>query len=175
MFSIVLATALMHGSSQARYYGPPDVPLTASLIEAGGGPEHFSSRRLFVHMAGKHTVREGTILTERYGVASMAQFFATFNTFVDDAIARDRSAGVTLPSVTAPGGDVMSRALYAAGVLPDGRYDVGYMLEHLLSRNAHIDLMHEVDNDPSVGPQKNAQFHVILSNAIEDLNRFYAS
>ncbi len=174
MLSIVLAAAL-HSSSEARYYGPPDVSLTASLIEAGGGPEHFSSRRLFAHLAGKHTVREGTFLTERYGVAAMAHFFATFNTFVDDAIAQDRSAGVTLPQVIAPAGDVMSRDLYAAGTLPDGRYDVGYMLERLLSRRAHVVLMHEVDADPSCGPQKNAQFHVILSNAIEDLNRFYAS
>jgi hypothetical protein len=174
MIHFVLAAAISTAQSQARYYGPADLSLTAAVVQAGGGPASFSSRKLFFHLAGSHGVSEALHLTEKFGVHNMAQFFATFNTFVDGAIQRDRSLGISLPAVHTPPGDVLSRQLYQAGVTPDGRYDVGYMIEHLFSRPGHVALMREVNASPSYGPAENAEFHVILTTAIQDLHSFYA-
>jgi hypothetical protein len=67
----------------------------------------------------------------------------------------------------------LSSSLRAAGVMPDGRFDIGYMIEHLLSRPAHIALMHEADESPAVGPAANASFHVILTAAMDDVKSLY--
>jgi hypothetical protein len=68
---------------------------------------------------------------------------------------------------------VLSASLRRGGVMPDGRFDVGYMLEHLLSRPMHVRLMRRVNSDPFTGPGVNADFHVILTAAMNDLKTLY--
>lgn len=171
MFSALVLAAVM--SSPARYHGPPDLALTAAVVEAGGGAQHFSSRKLFVHLAGHQDLREGFRLTREYGVHDMAQFFATFNTFVDDALAQERARGRVLPHVAVPPANRLANQLYRAGIDRAGRYDVGYMIERLFSRPVHVAIMREVDANPHYGPAENARFHVILTRVIKDLHRDY--
>ncbi len=159
--------------SHGRYLGKPDLALTTEMIEAGGGPAHFSSQKLFAYLAGPLAGAEAKSLTHRYSAASVSQFFKTFDRFVTLAIAQVKANHIALPAVSPPTGAVLSKRLYAAGIMPDGRYDVGYMLEHLLSRPMHVTLMHAVNADPAFGPQKNAEFHVILTAAMKDLHKAY--
>jgi hypothetical protein len=175
MIHLVLAAAMANSPSQARYNGPPDLALTAAVVDAGGGPKSFSSQRLFTYLAGKDAANEGTALTNRYGAQNVKQFFVTFDAFVDSALTQLTSKGVALPAGKSASGDELTHELYQAGVIPDGRYDVGYMLEHLISRPMHITLMNDVNANPAFGPTQNAEFHVILTSAIQDLNQFYQS
>jgi hypothetical protein len=63
--------------------------------------------------------------------------------------------------------------LIAAGTMANGRYDVGYMLEHLVSRKIHVIIMQQLDADPAVGTARNADFHVILTSLMGDLKTQY--
>jgi hypothetical protein len=51
------------------------------------------------------------------------------------------------------------------------RFDVGYMIEHLVSRQIHVSIMQQLNADPDVGPTRNADFHVIFTTVIQDLQR----
>ena len=180
MLAALLAAAIAANSamspameSHGRYLGQPDLALTTQMIEAGGGPSNFSSQKLFAYLAGANAGAEAKSLTQRYGAAKVGQFFKTFDRFVQLAVEQVQTKHIKLPSVSAPSGSVLSKKLYAAGVMPDGRFDIGYMLEHLLSRPMHVTLMHEVNNDPAFGRQNNADFHIILTAAMNDLHKAY--
>ncbi len=180
VFGLLMAAALTHGASSAamnashgRYYGKPDLTLTAQMIAAGGGAKSFSSEKLVAYLAGPDMAKESASLQHRFGAANVAQFFKTFDAFVHLAVIQVERQHISLPDASVPPAPTLARSLYNAGVMPDGRYDVGYMLEHMLSRPMHITLMHEADADTAVGPRNNAEFHVILSAAIMDLHRAY--
>ncbi len=57
--------------------------------------------------------------------------------------------------------------------MADGRFDVGYMIEHLLSRPIHKQLMDVANSDPTIGPAVNADFHIILTAEMNDLKTLY--
>jgi hypothetical protein len=67
----------------------------------------------------------------------------------------------------------MSAALLHAGTMPNGRFDVGYMLEHLMSHNLHVVLMKDINDNPRFGPRVNANLHIILTTALLDLKSAY--
>jgi hypothetical protein len=175
MIHLVLAAAMASSPSQARYNGPPDLALTAAVVQAGGGPKSFSSQRLYAYLAGTDASHEAAALTARFGAQNVKQFFVTFDAFVNGALTQLTAKGVVLPNAKAASGDQLTHELYQAGLIPDGRYDVGYMLEHLISRPMHVTLMNDVNANPAFGPTENAEFHVILTSAIRDLNQFYQS
>ena len=166
--------ASMH-TSHGRYYGKPDLAVTAAMIGAGGGAASFSSQKLFAYLAGVHAKPEAASLVKRYGAAEIDQFFKTFDEFVRLAVVQVGKDRISMPPVQPPAGPTLARSLYRAGVMPDGRYDVGYMLEHLLSRPMHVVLMQQVNASASFGPAKNAQFHIILTAAMRDLHSAYGS
>ncbi len=161
------------GESHGKYLGKPDLALTVQMIEAGGGPAQFSSQKLFAYLAGSKTSAEAKSLTQRYGASNISQFFKTFDRFVHLAVAQVQTQHIALPPAKPAPPAVLANSLYRAGVMPDGRYDVGYMLERLLSRPMHVTLMRNVNDDPAFGAQKNAQFHVILTAAMKDLHKAY--
>jgi len=170
-----LLTGNAANASHGRYTGSPDLTLTTQMVVAGGGPSNFSSYKLFSDMAGSHAAAEGRSLAARFGAYSVAQFFTTFDQFVHLAAVQLGSQHVQLPKVEPLSGVLLAQELYRAGIMPDHRYDVGYMLEHLLSRPMHVALMNAVNNDPAFGPAKNARFHVILTAAMQDLHHLYGS
>jgi hypothetical protein len=159
-------------ASHGRYHGAPDLTITAQMLRAGGAP-HFSSYKLFVYLAGPLAAAEGQSLAARFGAYTLAQFFQTFDEFVHLAAIQVQKNHIALPASSAKSAPALARELYRAGIMPDHRYDVGYMLEHLLSRPMHVTLMHEVNENPAYGATKNASFHVILTAAMHDLHKVY--
>jgi hypothetical protein len=149
--------------------------LTAAVIAAGGGTKHFSSLRLLAKLAGAQDAAEVARLTQRFGKQRVTAFVATFNRAIDDALITATAAGVSLPKpphYLADGGH-LTAALLRAGTMRNGHFDVGYMLEHLISRNIHVAIMHELDADPIVGHQNNADFHTMLTALMMDLKSQY--
>lgn len=171
--AIVAATPT--GASHGRYYGPPNLALTVQMLNAGGGAAKFSSHTLFLYLAGPHADDEAQSLVARFGESNVQQFFVTFDEFVRLAAVQVQEQHIVLPNAAPVSGPVLAQQLYQAGVMPDNRFDVGYMLEHLLSRPIHVTLMNQVNADPAFGPAKNTSFHVILTAAMQDLYKAYGS
>ena len=156
-----------------RYYAAPDLALTVQMLDAGGGAAKFSSHDLFLYLAGTQASDEAQSLVSRFGADNVQQFFTTFDEFVRLAAVQVQEQHIALPQASKASGQVLAQQLYQAGVMPDNRFDVGYMLEHLLSRPIHVTLMNEVNADPAFGKAKNASFHVILTAAMQDLHAAY--
>jgi hypothetical protein len=161
-----------------RYLGEPDLPLTAAVIEAGGGAKHFDSMKLLGVLAGPNADAEVQSLTQRYGKERVTAFAVTFNHAIDDALGAATKAGIALPN-SPPGlsqdGKQLSSQLLKAGTTSDGRFDVGYMVEHLVSRDIHVSIMQQLNTDPDVGTQRNADFHIILTRVVGDLRAQYGA
>ena len=160
-----------------RYTGTPDLALTSAMVAAGGGPTNFDSAHLFGVLAGTHANDELAQLTQIYGSSRVHAFIGTFTYAIDDALKVATSAGVTLPSPSpalVSDGRQLSAQLYNAGVMSDGRFDIGYMIEHLVSRPVHVAIMKDINDNPQYGPQVNADFHVILTRTMQDLKSLYS-
>ncbi|MBD5653659.1 MAG: hypothetical protein IAI50_00570 [Candidatus Eremiobacteraeota bacterium] len=161
---------------RTSYTGSPNLNLTLSLVEAGGGPAHFDATKLVGTLAGASTGPEVAKLTKQYGAENVKSFLATFTYAIDDTLRLVTVNKVALPATPEPNpanGPELAAALYSAGLLSDGKYDVGHMIEHAISHKLHVALMHDIDANPDYGPKKNANFHVILSQAILDLKAEY--
>jgi hypothetical protein len=174
----VAGTGPVSATQMTRYLGAPDLPLTAAVVEAGGGAQHFDSLKLLGVLAGANTNAEVQSLTQRYGKERVTAFVVTFNHAIDDALAVATKAGVKLPKPPpglAQDGKQLSGQLVTAGTTSSGRFDVGYMIEHLISRQIHVDIMQQLNADPDVGPARNADFHVILTAVIQDLQKQYGT
>jgi hypothetical protein len=170
------AAAAMPSMQQTRYLGTPDLALTAALVEAGGGPENFQAAKLFGVLAGPATDAESKKLTSEYGSQRVTDFLATFTYAIRDSLKVATANKVALPSPPpglAQDGAQLSKRLVADGTMPNGRFDVGYLIEHLVSRPIHVAIMKDMNAEPSIGPQRNADFHAILTAVIGDLQREY--
>ncbi len=165
----------MHHHQATRYLGAPILPLTAAVVTAGGGAKRFDSLRLFAVLTGPHEGAELAALTRRYGKARVRAFTVTFDHAIDDALTVATNAGVTLPPAPSylRDGGTLSAHLIAAGTMANGRYDVGFMLEHLISRKIHVVIMQQLNTDPAVGSVRNADFHAILASLMGDLKTQY--
>ncbi len=169
-----------HGRySKARInLGPPNLALTAAFIAAGGGPAGFDAQKLIANLTGNgpQTQTEIAALTKRFGAADVASFMKTFNYVITDSLAQATTAGVELPSTPVPDpadGKALSAALYAAGVSPRGGYDVEYMLDSLVSHVIHVAVMDDIDANPDLGPQADANYHLVLQQTMLDLKALY--
>jgi hypothetical protein len=151
------------------YDGPPDLALTAQMVSAGGGPAHFDAKRLVGYLAGSRTPAALTYLTKRYGAAGVDAFFRTFTYAVDDSLHYATAKHIALPAAALPGGTVLLQRLYRAGTLPNGQYDPGYMLEHLVSHPIHMWVMWDIDRQPDFGKPTDETFHIILTDAMRTL------
>ncbi len=158
-----------------KYAGPIDLPLAVSLVGAGGGPKHFSSLVLYKELTGPLQAAETAKLTQEHGAAQVADTFAIFDYAIDDVLGILTASKVALPApVPAPGdAKALALALYAAGSAPGGKWDVGYMLEHMISHPVHHTIMRHIDTRYS--PKQNAVFHVILSEMMHDLHAAYTA
>ncbi len=175
MAGTALASPAPNREQSTRYLGRPDLPLTAAVVAAGGGAKHFNALALLSVLTGPEDAAEVARLTRRFGKARVAAFAATFDRAIDDALATATKAGVSLPKPSAhlADGGHLSAALVAAGTMGNGRFDVGYMLEHLVSRKIHIAIMHQLNADSNVGHQRNADFHIMLTALMMDLKSQY--
>lgn len=158
------------------YRGRPDLGLDVAIIQAGGGVGRFDTNRLLHVLAGSKAGAEAARLEKQYGKVRVAAFVETMN-YAMNALPRYFAYnGIRLPknpSVSPSDGRAIATAIYHDGIMLDGRYDCGYMMEHLMTHPIHIALMHQIDNAHAFGPSHNANFHVILTRAIVDLKNLY--
>lgn len=163
--------------TEHSYRGEPDLGLTLAMVQAGGGPAHFDSARLYRVLAGKHAQAESAKLERLYGKARMAAFMETFTFSVHDLLALFAINHIALPdrpSVSPQDGARLADAIYHSGITPTGKYDCGYMMEHLMTHPVHVVLMHDINVARGHGPVHNANFHIILTRMIVDLRNAYA-
>jgi hypothetical protein len=164
-----------HASS---YRGQPDLGLTSTLIVAGGGSGHFDAAKLFRVLAGPNSKPERTRLDHKYGKAKVDAFLQTFTFAMIDLVQLFRDNHIALPDrprIAPSDGRAMSIAVYRDGIMSNGKYDCGYMMEHLMTHPIHIVLMHDIDNQPGHGPKHNANFHTMLTQVVMDLKHTYGA
>jgi hypothetical protein len=158
------------------YRGTPDLGLTLAMVEAGGGPQHFDSARLVRVLGGPKAQSEMAKLQHEYGKARMAAFEQTFNFAVRDTATVFALNHIALPSrprISPNDGKKIAVEIYRDGVMPTGKFDCGYMMEHMMTHPVHIVIMHDIDVAHGQGPSHNANFHIILTRMIADLHRAY--
>jgi hypothetical protein len=167
------------GDAKARfsdatvYAGAPDLPLTLSMIVAGGGPAHFKSTILVGTLAGASTKAEVAKLTKQFGAKQVSSFLTVFDFVVADSLKIVTQKKIPLPKQPKPDpkdGKALSAALYTAGVV-DGRYNVEIMLDHLVSHPIHVQVMDDIDQ--KYGRPADANYHVVLTQAVLDLKSAY--
>lgn len=160
-------------SSAGVYSGAPDLPLTLSMIVAGGGPAHFTSTALVGTLAGSSTKAEVAKLTKQFGAKKLQSFLTVFDFVVADSLKIVTAKKVPLPKEPLPDpkdGKALAAALYSAGV-EDGRYNVEIMLDKLVSHPIHVQVMDDID--AKYGRNADANYHVILTQAMLDLKAAY--
>ncbi len=160
-------------SNVLSYVGAPDLPLTLSMIEAGGGPSRFETTKLVGVLAGAQTQAEVKKLTSEYGSADVTSFLNVFNYVVSDALriaAQDHVALPSQPNPSPESGKALAQALYDAGLSPQG-FDVEYMLDKLVSHGIHVQVM--LDIDKKFGRYADSNYHTVLQTAMTDLKSAY--
>ena len=88
--------------------------------------------------------------------------------FIDNHVALPAN-----PRVSPNDGKAMALAIYHDGIMPTGKYDCGYMMEHLMTHPIHVVLMHDINNRRGFGASHNASFHEILTATVMDLKNSY--
>lgn len=160
-------------SGPGVYTGPPALPVTLSMIVAGGGPQHFDAVKLLKVLAGKNFNAEVGKLTKQYGKTKVGNFVTVFNFVVADSLRIVTAAKVKLPSKPNPNpanGKALAAALWNAGVFPGG-WSVEIMLDRAVSHPVHVQVMKDID--AKYGIAKDADYHVILATAMHDLKAAY--
>jgi hypothetical protein len=160
--------------SQAGVYtGAPDLALTLSMIVAGGGPAHFKTTTLVGTLAGAQAKAEVAKLTKQFGAKKLQSFLTVFDFVVADSLKIVTAKKIPLPKQPNPNpkdGKALSAALYTAGVAGGG-YNVEVMLDKLVSHPIHVQVMDDID--AKYGRLADANYHVILTQAVLDLKAAY--
>src|SRR5579883_1441277 len=84
------------------YTGAPALPVTLSMILAGGGPADFSTLALVKTLAGDKTDAEVASLNKKFGAEKVGNFVKVFNFVVSDSLAIVKAKGIALPSTPNP-------------------------------------------------------------------------
>lgn len=155
------------------YTGAPALRVTLSMIEAGGGPKHFSTVALLKTLTGPLFNAEVAKLTKQYGKGQVGQFLKTFDFVVSDSLRIVTLKKIALPSQPSPNphnGAALAGALWAAGQSGRG-YNVEVMLDRAVSHAIHLQVMKDID--AKYGLAADAQYHAILTTAMRDLAAAY--
>lgn len=161
-------------STAGVYTGAPNLPLTVAVVASGGGATAFDTTKLIGNLAGPLAPAEVKSLTEKYGAENVKSFIEVFNFVINDSLKIATAKQIALPSTPAvdpKDGKALSAALYTAGTLPNGRFDVEYMLDNLVSHPIHVQVMNDIDARYS--PKADANYHVVLLQAMSDLKAAY--
>jgi hypothetical protein len=160
-------------SDAGVYSGAPDLPLTLSTIVAGGGPAHYKTTTLVGTLAGAKTKAEVAKLSKQFGAQKVQSFLTVFDFVVADSLKIVTAKKIALPKQPAPdpkNGKALAAALYGAGV-EDGRYNVEIMLDKLVSHPIHVQVMDDID--AKYGQSADANYHIVLTQAMLDLKSVY--
>lgn len=155
------------------YTGTPALAVTLSMVEAGGGPNNFSTVTLLKTLTGPLFDAEVAKLTKEYGKAQVAQFLKTFDFVVADSLKIVGEKKIALPSQPNPNpkdGKALATALWEAGQSGEG-FNVEVMLDRAVSHPIHVQVMKDID--AKYGLAADAQYHAILTTAMKDLAAAY--
>ncbi|MBD5634135.1 MAG: hypothetical protein IAI49_06615 [Candidatus Eremiobacteraeota bacterium] len=171
----LMASALGTRADAIVYQGTPNLALTASLLEAGGGAAHFSSAKLYGFLAGSLAPAETKKLVAQFGESDVKTTFAIFDYAIADVVGIVTAKHIALPPPSPSPTDpkALAVALYQAGLTSSGMWDVGYMLEHLITHPIHHVVMHDIDG--KFDAKKNEDFHIVLSEIMHDLSLAYTT
>lgn len=153
------------------YTGTPALSVTASLVAAGGGADHYSTATALVSMVGKDLVTaEVGKLQKQYGKDAVTQWLSTFDYAVSDALKHATAAGVALPnpdpSLT---GKTLASTLVKAGTAADGTFQIELLLDKAVSHGIHNAVMDDIDANPTFGKKADLQYHEISNQAFYDV------
>lgn len=151
------------------YTGQPALEVTAALVKAGGGAEHFSFATALVSMLGEKTVNaEVAKLTKQYGKTEVTTFLDGMTFAVNAGLKHATEAGVKLPAAPADlKGVKLAETLVSAGTVADGTWWSGYLFDKALSNAIHVKVM--VDIDAKYGHDADKITHKILNQAMYDV------
>jgi len=155
------------------YTGAPALAVTLSMVEAGGGPNNFSTATLLKTLTGPLFDAEVAKLTKEYGQAQVGQFLKTFDFVVTDSLRIVSEKKIALPSQPNPNpkdGKALAAALWQAGQSGEG-FNVEVMLDRAVSHPIHVTVMKDID--AKYGLAADAQYHAILTTAMKDLAAAY--
>jgi hypothetical protein len=160
-------------SGPGVYTGPPALPVTLSMVIAGGGPSNFQTITLVKALAGDKTDAEVASLTKQFGADKVKHFVTIFPFVISDALKIAKAKGVALPSTPNPSpsnGKALAGALWAAGQTGHG-FSVEVMLDRAVSHGIHDQVM--TDIDAKYGIAQDADYHAVLNQAMHDLATVY--
>ncbi len=160
-------------SAPGVYNGAPALPVTLSMIEAGGGPSNFSTLTLVHTLAGDKTTAEVASLKKQFGDTKVNDFVKVFDFVVADSLRIVKEKNVALPSTPNPDpkdGKALASALWGAGQTPKG-FNVEVMLDRAVSHPIHDQVMDDIDK--KYGVAADADYHAVLAQAMNDLATVY--
>jgi len=164
--------ATMEGMDMSRYGGPvytgdPALTVTASLVQAGGGPDKFSIATALTSMVGEQAVGDEVAkLTKQYGKEKVGSWITVFNYAVGDALKIATKAGVKLPEGNLSGAE-LAKTLVTAGLDKDGTFYTEYLLDKAVTHKIHEQVMDDIDK--KFGGQADTNYHAISNQAMVDL------
>lgn len=160
-------------SGPGVYTGKPALPVTLSMVIAGGGPNNFATLTLVKVLAGDKTDAEVASLKQQFGDAKVTNFVTIFAFVVSDSLKIAKEKGVALPSTPNPdpkNGQALAGALWAAGQTGHG-FNVEVMLDRAVSHPIHLQVMKDID--AKYGLAADADYHAVLNQAMHDLATVY--
>ena len=160
-------------SGPGVYTGPPALPVTLSMIMAGGGPSNFQTVTLVQTLAGSKADAEVASLKAKFGADKVTHFVTIFPFVVSDSLKIAKAKGVALPSAPNPDpkdGKALAKALWGAGQTGHD-FNVEVMLDRAVSHPIHDQVM--TDIDAKYGIAQDADYHAVLNQAMHDLATVY--
>jgi len=178
---VALAAGWMPGVTNApsRFSGPgvytgaPALPVTLSMVIAGGGPANFQTTTLVGVLAGPKAGPEVASLTKKFGATKVGNFVKVFNFVVADTLKIVTAKHIALPKTPSPdpkNGKALAAALWGAGQTGQG-FNVEVMLDRAVSHGIHDQVM--TDIDAKYGLPADADYHAVLNQAMHDLAGVY--
>jgi len=160
-------------SGPGVYTGAPALPVTLSMVIAGGGPGHFQTTTLVGVLAGPKAGPEVASLTKKFGATKVGNFVKVFNFVVADTLKIVTAKHIALPKTPSPdpkNGKALAAALWGAGQTGKG-FNVEVMLDRAVSHGIHDQVM--TDIDAKYGLAADADYHAVLNQAMHDLASVY--
>ncbi|MEO6835524.1 MAG: hypothetical protein ABI231_06405 [Candidatus Tumulicola sp.] len=160
-------------SGPGVYTGAPALPVTLSMVIAGGGPGNFETLTLVKALAGDKTDAEVAALKAKFGDTKVTNFVKVFPFVVSDSLKIAKAKGVALPAAPNPdpqNGEALAGALWAAGQTGHG-FNVEVLLDRAVSHPIHDQVM--TDIDAKYGLAADADYHAVLNQAMHDLAAVY--
>jgi len=160
-------------SGPGVYTGAPALPVTLSMVIAGGGPSNFQTTTLVGVLAGPKAGPEVASLTKKFGSTKVGNFVKVFNFVVADTLKIVTAKHIALPKTPSPdpkNGKALAAALWGAGQTGHG-FNVEVMLDRAVSHGIHDQVMDDIDAKYGIGAD--ADYHAVLTQAMHDLASVY--